>query len=100
MRTNSACSYILTPIIFPIYIDEDEDPDIAVCSKCDCMFQMKHCTTEALVTLLIKSNASSSPPLAFRAVNRVLKYIAEGDITKKSLIKVKPFTLYYMKTTP
>ena len=52
-------------------VDKDQDDeDIAICSKCDCMFQMKHSTTEAMATLLIKStNASNSdPPLPFRAL--------------------------------
>ena len=62
------------------------------------MFQMKHSTTEAMATLLIKStNASNSdPPLPFRAFTKVLKDIAQQDnITKKGLLKAKPFTAYF-----
>ena len=47
------------------------------------MFQMKHSTTEAMATLLIKS--TNSDP--FRAFTKVLKDIAQQDnITKKGLL--------------
>ena len=62
------------------------------------MFQMKHSTTEAMATLLIKStsNSDSSLPLPFRAFRKVLKDIAQQDnITKKTLLKAKPFAAYF-----
>ena len=62
------------------------------------MFQMKHSTTEAMATLLLKStnDSDSAPPLPFRAFTKVLKDIALQDsITKKGLLKAKPFIAYF-----
>ena len=62
------------------------------------MFQIKHSTTEAMATLLIKlTNTSNSDlPLPFRAFTKVLKDIAQQDnITKKGLLKDKSFTAYF-----
>ena len=42
------------------------------------------------------NNSDSAPPLPFRAFTKVLKDIAQQDsITKKGLLKAKPFTAYF-----
>ena len=75
-------------------VPDMEDPDIGSCTKCDTLHCINHCKNEMSAYLLLRCHHSNQ---SFRAFGQVIKDIAQTDkeVTKRPLVKSKPFTIYH-----